>query len=127
MIPADDDIRFIWKVTFAFIGVALGHWLSGCALEVDDHEAPPSYCEVLYGDVTCEHLFPDGSRPYCVSSDCTRTHRGCVAEIPEPHCAQPCGDSDPECGATGSPHELLDHELASSDHGPVPRPGGSSG
>lgn len=127
MTPIDDDLPIPWKIAHIAIGAAAGLWFVNCAFEVDDHETPPSYCEVLYGDVTCEHLFPDGSRPHCVSSDCTRTHRGCVAELPEPRCARPCGDSDPGCGTTGGPDDLLDHEYSSSEHGPLPRPGGSTG
>ncbi|MEX1365588.1 MAG: right-handed parallel beta-helix repeat-containing protein [Nannocystaceae bacterium] len=75
--------------------------LGACVQETD--QPNPEFCANARGDETCAERFPDGSRPYCVISECLDDHFGCFPDPPGDNCASPCGLADPDCSrGTGS-------------------------
>jgi hypothetical protein len=62
----------------------------------------PEFCTNARGDETCAERFPDGSRPYCVVSECLDAFYGCFPDVPGENCASPCGLENPECEAAGT-------------------------
>ncbi|MCH9685360.1 MAG: hypothetical protein K0V04_28250 [Deltaproteobacteria bacterium] len=93
-------------------------------------EPSPDFCTNARGDETCAERYPDGSRPYCVISDCLDDFYGCFPEAPGPNCASPCGAADPECsagnttesstGATDTTSGDSETTEGSSSTGPMP-------
>lgn len=73
---------------------------AGC-VEVK-YQPNPEFCANARGDETCAERFPDGSRPYCVVSDCLDDFYGCFPDVPGETCASPCGLENPECEAGGT-------------------------
>lgn len=67
----------------------------GC-VEVS-YQPNPEFCANASGDETCAERFPDGSRPFCVVSDCLDDFYGCFPDVPGANCASPCGLENPGC------------------------------
>ncbi|MCX4239734.1 hypothetical protein [Paraliomyxa miuraensis] len=66
------------------------------------YQPNPQFCTNARGDETCAERFPDGSRPYCVVSECLDDFYGCFPDVPGENCASPCGLENPECEAGGT-------------------------
>lgn len=85
------------------------------------YQANPEFCTNARGDETCAERFPDGSRPYCVVSDCLDDFYGCFPDVPGENCASPCGLENPDCtegmtaeGSTGTTTEGTTDETMTS-------------
>lgn len=59
----------------------------------------PDFCTEARGNETCAERYPDGSRPYCVVSECLDDFYGCFPYEPAQECASPCGLDNPDCVA----------------------------